>query len=175
MIDINKGRYIPEDFRQSRFAAVKNSDGTVSYFFRPRSSESGSWFSEYMTIHTTKDLIADGAFPVFAEPYSPEAFRFAWDRAYIPTLEEVESTDGDFRGVAMTLEDDGSFTVKSDVSLEYFTPRERFLCMPSVVTRSGEIRKLLEERVPHLMSPEIDQLAQAIVDLEYEIMDILED
>lgn len=169
---MNEPRYTAEDFDNTHFAAIKNEDGTYQYFlkaFHP------FWSSGKGSQYSLDELIKQGAFPVFAEPYSPESFRFAWEHAEVPSFEEVESNDGAFLGVAMTLNRDGSFTVESGGDLEYFTPRDRFLYRFPTRTRSQRIYELLSEEAPHLTSPKLSQLAQAIVELDNEILDILED
>lgn len=65
-------------------------------------------------------------------------------------------------------------TVESGGDLEYFTPRDRFLYRFPTRTRSQRIYELLSEEAPHLASPKLSQLAQAIVELDNEILDILE-
>lgn len=168
-------RYTPKDFENSRFAAVKNFDRTITYFFRPHLGTDDIWISEYKAEYTIESLIEEDAFPVFAEPYSPESFRFAWEHAEVPSLEEVESSDDAFLGVAMTLNRDGSFTIDSGGDLEYFTPRDRFLYRSPTLTRSQRIYELLSEEAPHLESSKLSQLAQAVVEFDDEILDILGD
>lgn len=169
---MNEPRYTAEDFDNTYFAAIKNKDGTYQYFlkaFHP------FWTNGKGNQYSLHQLIKQGAFPVFAEPYSPESFRFAWEHAEVPSLEEVESSNGSFLSVAMTLNSNGSFTVESGGDLEYFTPRDRFLYRFPTRTRSQRIYELLSEEAPHLASPKLSQLAQAIVELDNEILDILED
>lgn len=165
---------MPEDFENTRFAAIKRSDGKFNSFFKCN-TEDGQWLNYNGDAISISKLIEYGAFPVFAEPYSPEAFRFAWGHADIPSLEEVESTDGAFLGVSMTLNNDGSFTVESGGDLEYFTPRDRFLYRFPTRSRSQRIYELLSEEAPHLESSKLSQLAQAVVEFDDEILDILGD
>ena len=166
-------RYTMEDFDNTRFAAIKRSDGKFNSFFKCNTEDS-KWSNYNGHVISISKLIKLGAFPVFPEPYSPEALKFAWEHAPEPTQEQINKGVGSLCGVSMTLNSEGSIRVKNDSVYGYFTPGERFLHIFEPKTREQEMMELLREELPEFSGEAIKKVVAAVDGVGDDLIDILE-
>ena len=168
---MNKPRYTAEDFDNTHFAAIKNEDGTHQYFlkaFHP------FWTSGKGSQYSLHELIKRGAFPVFVEPYSPEALKFAWEHASEPTQEEIDRAGGEIRGVSMFVDNGSNIKINADANYSYFRPDDRFLWRAPTNTKAQEIQELLADEIGDFDREDIKRVSEAIAELGTDIIDILD-
>lgn len=170
---MNKPRYTPEDFENTRFAAIKTKDGRYSHFLKTDVND--LWLLGSGGSVTLDYLIERGAFPVFPEPYSPEALKFAWDHA-AGTEGDPEFVDvGQFEGTSSYLSYNGTISVTSVPGAVFLGPTERILYQKPVRKTSAEkIAELLEKEAVELSEKAIENVSAAIADLGDDLIDILE-
>lgn len=168
---MNEPRYTAEDFDNTRFAAIKNEDGTYQYFlkaFHP------FWTSGKGSEYSLDRLIKQGTFPVFVEPYSPEALKFAWEHASEPTQEEIDRAGGEIRGVSMFVDNSSNIKINADANYSYFRPDDRFLWWAPANTKAQEIQELLADEIGDFDREDIKRVSEAIAELGTDIIDILD-
>ena len=125
--------------------------------------------------YLSRELIERGAFPVFPEPYTPEALKFAWEHA-----EEAESDSGPmgkggFEGTSILRSYNGSICVTSVPGATDLTPTERILYQKPVrKTPAEKIADLLDKDTLGLSKRSIENVSAAIADLGDDLIDILE-
>lgn len=164
-------RYTVEDFENTSFAAIKNEDGSYQHFLRLFHP---FWKSVGGSDYSLNRLIEWGAFPVFADPYSPEALRFAWEHASGPTQEEIYRAGGEIRGVSMFVDNGGNIKINADANYAYFRPDDRFLWWAPANTKAQEIQELLADEIGDFDREDIKRVSEAIAELGTDIIDILD-
>lgn len=169
---MNKPRFTPDDFENTSFAAIKTKDGRYSHFLKTDVND--LWLLGSGGRVSLDYLIDRGAFPVFADPYSPEALRFAWEHASGPTQEEIDRAGGEIRGVSMFVDNGSNIKINADANYSHFRPDDRFLWWAPANTKAQEIQELLADEIGDFDREDIKRVSEAIAELGTDIIDILD-
>lgn len=169
---MTKPRYTVEDFENTSFAAIKNEDGSYQHFLR---SFHPFWKSVGGSDYSLNRLIEWGAFPVSPEPYSPEALKFAWERAEGTEGNPEFVHEGKFEGTSMYMDCNGSISVTSTPRPIHLGSNRRVLHQKPVrKTPAEKIAELLEKEALELSEKSIENVSAAIADLADDLIDIFE-
>ena len=173
---MNEPRYTPKDFENTRFAALKNKDGTIDYFLKTHLGYFVRNPVMSRDAHSIYEMIGVGAFPVFPEPYSPEALQFAWEHAEGTEGNPEFVHEGKFEGTSMYMDCNGSISVTSTPRLIHLGSNRRVLHQKPVrKTPAEKIAELLEKEVPGLPEDSIENVSAAIADRADDLIKIFEE